>query len=86
MAAHDGMTPQDVAARSGYSLKTVYRAIRSGRLRAYQPTSRYLITEADYWSWLHSGARAEDVPAREPSEPAAPGSAEALRAIEREAA
>ena len=41
---HDGfMSPAQVA-RSGLSPKTVYRAIRSGALRAHQPTTKYLIS------------------------------------------
>jgi len=80
----------DVARRSGFSRKTVYRAIESGALVASQPTSRYLVTEAEYQRWVSSGRHGQG-PARrvELGEPAAPpirGSLDELRAIEREAA
>lgn len=91
MAGQDGfLTPADVARRSGFSEKTVYRAIRSGALVASRPTAHYRITEADYQRWVAARLLRQDAspPADLPS-PAATaerGSLDELRAIEREAA
>jgi hypothetical protein len=82
------LTPADVAQWSGFSLKTVYRAIRSGTLEASQPTARYRITPDAYERWVFSrrsegqAPSTEVVPATRPIE----GSLERLRRIEREAA
>lgn len=90
MAGQDGfLTPADAARRSGFSEKTVYRAIRSGALAASRPTAHYRITEADYQGWVSTRLRLPDVSAAvELPEPVAPerGTLDALRAIEREAA
>jgi excisionase family DNA binding protein len=93
MQARDGfMSPADAAARSGLSVKTVRRAIRSGVLVAYQPTSRYMIPEWAYEAWVtqvSARLRLPDVSAAvELPEPVAPerGTLDELRAIEREAA
>jgi len=86
MAADGFLTPADVAARSGLSTKTVYRAIRARRLRASRPTARYLIAEADYVSWVRSGAQTDEGSVEVLSGDPPVGSAEELRAIEHEAA
>jgi excisionase family DNA binding protein len=81
----DLLSVGDVARLSGYSTRTVYRAIWEGRLRAGRPCSRYRVVGSDYWAWLES--RMVDVdPAPErlpiPKSPRQRGSLEALRAIE----
>ena len=90
MAGQDQfLTPDDVARRSGLSLKTVYRAIHSGALVASQPTARYLITEADYQRWVSTRRSCPIPPGVElpaPATPAERGSLDELRAIEKEAA
>ena len=47
------MSPAEVAARCGLSTKTVYRAIRSGALRACRPTWKLLISEYAYQEWIN---------------------------------
>jgi excisionase family DNA binding protein len=90
MSGADGfMSPAEVAARSGLSRKTVYRAIASGALVAYQPTSRYLIPERAYQAWITSerAAVVEDShPVPRPVVVPPVGSGDELRAIESEAA
>ena len=87
MAATDGfLTTAEVAARSGLSKKTVYRAIRDGRLRASRPTARYLIAESDYLSWVRLGSETNRPSVDTLSADPPVGSAEELRAIERDAA
>jgi excisionase family DNA binding protein len=84
------MSPAQVAERCGLSTKTVYRAIRSGALRAYRPASKLLISEEAFGQWIEqalvqpSGRKALGGRLR----PGAPerGSAAELRAIEDEAA
>jgi excisionase family DNA binding protein len=89
MRGADGlMSPAGVAGRSGLSRKTVYRAIASGALVAYRPTSRYLIPEWAYEAWI-TRERTAVVEGSQPlPRPAVPdvGSGEELRAIESEAA
>jgi excisionase family DNA binding protein len=84
------MSPAQVAVRCGLSLKTVYRAIRSGALRAHQPTTRYLISEVAYQEWVTQPPAGQDVGAVLHSRlrPVAPerGSAAELLAIEEGAA
>jgi excisionase family DNA binding protein len=83
------MSPALVASRSGLSLKTVYRAIESGALCAYQPTKRYLISEAAYQAWVTQSpaARAAEVTTSvRPATAVEVGSYSELLAIEREAA
>jgi excisionase family DNA binding protein len=89
MAGVDGlMSPAGVAARSGLSRKTVYRAIGSGALAAYRPTSRYLIPEWAYEAWITRERTAVVEGTPPPPRPAVPdvGSGDELRAIESEAA
>jgi excisionase family DNA binding protein len=66
------LTPADVAERCQISPKTVLRAIRSGRLRAYRLGARgaYRMRSADVEEWLNdSQVQAVVVPlrAREPT-------------------
>jgi excisionase family DNA binding protein len=74
------LTPADVAERCQISTKTVLRAIRSGRLRAYRLGARgaYRIRSADVEEWLkESEVQAVVVPLRAqapvPSPPAQVG-------------
>jgi excisionase family DNA binding protein len=88
---HDGfMSPAQVAERCGLSVKTVYRAIWSGALRAHQPARKYLIGEDAYQEWVTRPPVREDVGEvlRDRLRPAAPelGSAAELLAIEEGAA
>jgi excisionase family DNA binding protein len=89
MAGADGlMSPAGVASRSGLSRKTVYRAIASGALVAYRPTSRYLIPEWAYEAWITRERTAVVEDSQPLLRPAVPdvGSGDELRAIESEAA
>ena len=66
------LTPADVAEHFQISTKTVLRAIRSGRLRAYRLGARgaYRMRAADVEAWLDaSEVQAVVVPLR-PREPA----------------
>jgi excisionase family DNA binding protein len=80
------MSPAEVAARAGLSLKTVYRAIRSGALVAHQPTAKYLISEAAYRAWVTRPPAFRSAALASPPPPPAPGagSAAELLAIEAE--
>ena len=80
------LTPADVAELSGFSLKTVRRAIRSGDLVASRVRNTYRVWPADDRAWI-DGARMEN-PAPVVPMPAAgsrTGSAERLREMEAEA-
>lgn len=80
------MSAAQVASRCGLSLKTVYRAIWSGALRAHRPARKYLITEEAYQEWVTRPGAREDVREvlRARLRPATPerGSAAELLAIE----
>lgn len=84
----DILTPAEAARISRYSVKTIYRAIQSGRLRASRPTARYRIRSVDLVIWLGT----MEVPASAPLDlppPSAPsevGSLGRLRALEADAA
>ena len=54
MAAPGGqvLTPMDVAKLGRLSIKTVYRAIWSGELRAKRVRNRWRVTEAAVREWL----------------------------------
>jgi excisionase family DNA binding protein len=84
------MSPRQVSERSGLSLKTVYRAIRSGALRAHQPATKYLISEDAYRAWVTRPPAWQEVAdvlqARVRPVPPERGSAAELRAIEEGAA
>lgn len=84
------MSPAQVADRCGLSVKTVYRAIRDGELRAHQPRTRYLVSEEAYMAWVTRPPSREDVAGvlRARVRPAAPerGSSAELLAIEQGAA
>ena len=81
------MSPAEVAARCGLSTKTVYRAIRSGALRACRPTWKLLISEYAYQEWINRPPARERVDAvlHARRRPVAPerGSAAELLAIEK---
>ena len=46
------LTPADVAELSGFSLKTVRRAIQSGDLVASRVRNTYRVWPADYRAWI----------------------------------
>jgi excisionase family DNA binding protein len=77
------LDPAEAAARSRFSLKTIYRAIHAGELRAHKVRSRWRIALADLDAWA-SGATNASAPSV--SVTPATGSLAALRAIEAEAA
>ena len=84
------MTSAECAQRSGFSVKTVYRAIHSGALEASQPTAHYRIRKDAFERWVSSRRKApgsaNDAPVVVPVAPPERGSSDELRAIEREAA
>jgi excisionase family DNA binding protein len=84
----DILTPAEAARISRYSVKTIYRAIQSGRLPASRPTARYRIRSADLAIWLGAvedwASAPVDLPP--PSAPAEVGSLGRLRALEADAA
>lgn len=85
----DRLTVRQVAVLSGYSEKTVYRAIEAGRLRATKPATHLRIERADYEEWMDSQPALvahERVEMPSPVAPPERGSSGALRAIESEAA
>jgi excisionase family DNA binding protein len=74
---------KEAAARSGFSTKTLYRAIAAGELRAKKVRSRWRIAVHDLEAWLlprPTVARTAVVRAVAPAET---GSRAALRQIER---
>lgn len=80
-------TVKEAAERARCSVKTIYRAIRHGDLKASRPTAHYRIAAGDLEAWLSS----ERVPALRPAMGSAAavsprGSASRLREIEDEAA
>lgn len=81
------LTPADVARQAKVSVKTVYRAIGSGKLKASW-LGGYRITPESYWQWIEAAAVArtsDPSPIPAPRPLPARGSLEALRAIERAA-
>lgn len=77
------LTPRHVARLSGFSEKTVLRAIRAGELPASKVRNQYRIWPADYRAWI-DGARVEH-PATPPSRGPTPtdtASASRLRQME----
>lgn len=86
------LTPAEAALISRLSRKTIYRAIRSGSLRASRPTgTRYLIETTEFGRWVSTGGSAA-VPSGpgiglpRPLVRAEVGSLERLRAMEADAA
>lgn len=78
------LTPADIAALAQVSVKTVYRAIRSGTLSAIAIGGRYRVTSEAYGDWI---ARQTVTPRNVTVQPhpiTTPlrGSLEALRRIE----
>lgn len=85
----DILTPAEAALISRYSVKTIYRAIQSGQLRASRPNARYRIWRTDLSDWLGAREASPGRPTTEiprPSAPAEVGSLERLRALEADAA
>ena len=77
------LDPAEAARRSRFSLKTIYRAIHAGELRAHKVRSRWRIAVSDLDEWLVGNHIGVVTPRR--SE-AAVGSRAALRDIEADAA
>lgn len=75
------LDPAEAAARSRFSMKTIYRAIHAGELRAHKVRSRWRIAVPDLDAWA-SGDYAASTPSV--SVIPATGSPAALRAIEAE--
>ena len=89
MAAHGYLTVREAAVRSGFSPKTIYRAIRSGALEASRPTAHYRISAEGLERWLSSRINTDAKAASQRSvAPArlAVASLQRLREIEREPA
>lgn len=83
------LTPTEAARISRYSVKTIYRAIHSGDLRASRPNARYRIWRSDLADWLgvreaESSNESTELP--RPAAPAEVGSFSRLRALEADAA
>jgi excisionase family DNA binding protein len=78
------LTTADVAALAQVSVKTVYRAIRSGALSAIAIGGRYRITREAYADWIARQAVAPQSEAVSTPVKARPvrGSLDALRVIE----
>jgi excisionase family DNA binding protein len=74
---------KEAAARSGFSTKTLYRAIAAGELRAKKVRSRWRIAVSDLEAWLLPRPLARPVGARV-AVPVETGSLAALRLIERD--
>jgi excisionase family DNA binding protein len=73
---------KEAAARSGFSTKTLYRAIAAGELRAKKVRSRWRIAVSDLEAWLLPlPAKVRAVTPRAAA-PAEVGSLAALRLIE----
>lgn len=87
-ATPDILTPAEAALISRHSVKTIYRAIKSGRLPASRPTARYRIRSVDLAIWLGTveGSASPPVDLPPPSAPAEVGSLGRLRALEADAA
>ena len=74
---------KEAAARSGFSTKTLYRAIKAGELRAKKVRSRWRIAVSDLEAWLRLPAPAAARPAAvRVAAPAEVGSLGALKLIE----
>lgn len=79
------LSAADVAELSGFSLKTVLRAIRAGELVASKVRNTYRVWPADYRAWIDGArvARSPSVPVPE-SVGSVIGSATRLRELEPE--
>lgn len=78
------LTPEEAAQLAHCSTKTIRRAIASGRLRAFRPTTRLLLAESDVRAWVESPAPEPKPRRRQGRRRVQPGSVAALRQIERE--
>jgi excisionase family DNA binding protein len=85
--ADDVLIPAEVARLVRLSLKTIYRAIKSGELTASQVRGRYLIRRCDVDRWLREKlvVVSDEVIGSPPSKVSAAGSRLALKRIERAA-
>lgn len=75
---------ETAAARSGFSRKTLYRAIAAGELRAKKVRSRWRITVRDLEGWLQPSTSPAAAVVRPTTVPQETGSRAALRLIEGE--
>jgi hypothetical protein len=80
----DLMTVANVAGRSGFSTKTVLRALQAGELVGSKVRSRWVIWPEDFRAWIDAGRPAVAATAS-PQECTRVGSTERLLAIERAA-
>lgn len=80
------MSVADVASQSGFSAKTVLRALAAGELVGSKVRSRWVVWPEDFRAWIDAGRRETRArPNRENNEAGEVGSVERLRAIERAA-
>jgi Helix-turn-helix domain len=78
------MSVSDVAERSGFSTKTVLRALQAGELVGSKVRSRWVVWPEDFRAWIDGGRRdATTGAAVTPERGGHAGSAERLLAIER---
>lgn len=67
MALPTFVTVAEISESARCTAETVWKAIRSGALKARRPAGTYLITEEDALAWIEGRAHA---PAEAPDEPA----------------
>jgi hypothetical protein len=80
------MMVADVARRSGFSTKTVLRALQAGELVGSKVRSRWVVWPEDFRAWIDAGRRPTASPRRPlPGEGGRASSSERLLAIERAA-
>jgi hypothetical protein len=80
------MSVTDVATQSGFSTKTVLRALAAGELVGSKVRSRWVVWPEDFRAWIDGGRREARAVTNSPSGKAGEvGSVERLRAIERAA-
>lgn len=80
------MSVADVASQSGFSTKTVLRALGAGELVGSKVRSRWVVWPEDFRAWIDGGRReARKATNSTGGEAREVGSVERLRAIERAA-
>jgi excisionase family DNA binding protein len=77
------MSVAEVAQRSGFSKKTVLRALQAGELVGAKVRSRWVVWPEDFRAWIDGGRRAATTPGWVSERGGRAGSAERLLAIER---
>jgi excisionase family DNA binding protein len=48
------LSPEEIAQRTGFKRRAIYRAIQRGELRAYRLCDRLRVEEGDYEAWLEA--------------------------------